>query len=604
MIYETYKKHIDEATVTIQQLDRAINKNSLARLFVILVGGGLLFYSFQTTSILLVCALTLLIVLVFAFLIKRQSRLEKERDNQHAFLRVNVNEMDLRDHRKTMYDEGGDFENGKHPYSSDLDIFGSFSLFTLLNRCATKLGVALLSDWLAQAGTKMEIMARQEASSELAKDITWSQNFQSKLLFNLSQRIEVKSFLSRYFKDSSLSFGNKFMQVYVLVAPFVLLIGVLFSVFVSPIWPYVGGLALIHLFWTLGMAGKVSLFSSKIDKVGQMLGAYAEGIAMVEDRKFLAQRNIELQQVLMLDNQKLSVAFRELSSLINNLDARNNMLVGALLNMFMLWDFKYVLKIVRWKSQYEERILVAFDVIAEFEALNALAVLKRNNPNWVMPTVLDNPLSDKIHTKQVNHPLIAPAHAVANDYTNEGHRIALITGSNMAGKSTFLRTVGINAVLAYTGAVVCAAEFSLPIYNLISYMRIKDSLNESTSTFKAELDRMKFILETVATHKDSFFLIDEMLRGTNSVDKYLGSRAIIKNLIAEDGKGMVATHDLQLSTLAEEYPTAVQNFHFDIQVVDGEMLFDYKLKDGKCTVFNASILLKGIGVDVEKAENS
>lgn len=352
------------------------------------------------------------------------------------------------------------------------------------------------------------------------------------------------------------------------------------------------------------MAGKVSLFSSKIDKVGQMLGAYAEGIEMVEDRKFLAQRNIELQQILMLDNQKLSVAFRELSSLINNLDARNNMLVGALLNMFMLWDFKYVLKIVRWKSQYEERILVAFDVVAEFEALNALAVLKRNNPTWVVPTVLDDPLSDKIHTKQINHPLIAAGHAVANDYTNEGHRIALITGSNMAGKSTFLRTIGINAVLAYTGAVVCAAEFSLPIYNLISYMRIKDSLNESTSTFKAELDRMKFILETVAEHKDSFFLIDEMLRGTNSVDKYLGSRAIIKNLIAEDGKGMVATHDLQLSTLAEEYPTAVQNFHFDIQVVDGEMLFDYKLKDGKCTVFNASILLKGIGVDVEKAENS
>lgn len=185
------------------------------------------------------------------------------------------------------------------------------------------------------------------------------------------------------------------------------------------------------------MAGKVSLFSSKIDKVGQMLGAYAEGIEMVEDRKFLAQRNIELQQILMLDNQKLSVAFRELSSLINNLDARNNMLVGALLNMFMLWDFKYVLKIVRWKSQYEERILVAFDVVAEFEALNALAVLKRNNPTWVVPTVLDDPLSDKIHTKQINHPLIAAGHAVANDYTNEGHRIALITGSNMAGKSTF-----------------------------------------------------------------------------------------------------------------------------------------------------------------------
>ena len=132
-------------------------------------------------------------------------------------------------------------------------------------------------------------------------------------------------------------------------------------------------------------------------------------------------------------------------------------------------------------------------------------------------------------------------------------------------------------------------------------MRIKDSLNESTSTFKAELDRMKFILETVAADKESFFLIDEMLRGTNSVDKYLGSRAIIKTLIKEQAKGMVATHDLQLATLADEYPGKVQNYHFDIQVLAGEMLFDYKLKNGQCTVFNASLLLKGIGIDVDKA---
>ena len=171
----------------------------------------------------------------------------------------------------------------------------------------------------------------------------------------------------------------------------------------------------------------------------------------------------------------------------------------------------------------------------------------------------------------------------------------------MAGKSTFLRTIGINAVLAYTGAVVCATQFELPIYQLISYMRIKDSLNESTSTFKAELDRMKFILDTVGRKTDSFFLIDEMLRGTNSVDKYLGSRAIIRKLLAMKGQGMVATHDLQLATLEEENPGELENFHFDIQVVDGEMLFDYRLKNGRCTIFNASLLLKGIGVDVDKA---
>jgi DNA mismatch repair ATPase MutS len=147
--------------------------------------------------------------------------------------------------------------------------------------------------------------------------------------------------------------------------------------------------------------------------------------------------------------------------------------------------------------------------------------------------------------------------------------------------------------------VTCAKKFELPIYELVTYMRIKDSLNESTSTFKAELDRMKFILERVKNIKSSYFLIDEMLRGTNSVDKYLGSKAIIKKLITLNGRGMLATHDLQLSELVNEYPGYLKNYHFDIQVQGSEMLFDYKLKDGACTIFNASMLLKGIGIVVE-----
>src|SRR5690606_12307826 len=362
---------------------------------------------------------------------------------------------------------------------------------------------------------------------------------------------------------------------------------------------WIAMLALAHLCWTLAMAGKVSHFSSKIDKVGQMLAAYAEGLGLIEDRKFTAAENIRLQKQLFIADRPLSDAFRELSKLINNLDARNNMLVGAVLNMIFLWDFKYVLKIVRWKSLYEENILIAFDIIASFESLNSLAILKRNHPSWATPAIAEDPLADSLTAQEIVHPLIAAGLPVSNSYSNEDHDIALITGSNMAGKSTFLRTIGINAVLAYAGGVVCAKVFQLPIYRLISYMRIKDSLNESTSTFKAELDRMKFILDTVERHPDSFFLIDEMLRGTNSVDKYLGSRAIIRKLLQMEGRGMVATHDLQLASLEEENPGKLRNFHFDIQVVEGEMLFDYKLKEGRCTIFNASLLLKGIGVDVE-----
>ncbi len=599
MIYNKYQERIQRAKDEIQRLHKSINQNSFARLFVIIGGGGLLFYLIQQENLLLLLLAVLVIVFLFAFLIRRQSKLEKQHADAEAFLKVNENEIRLRNTRQTLYSDGTNFEDGRHPYTSDLDIFGQFSLFSLINRCATALGIAKLAGWLQGAATKQEIEGRQKAVAEIAEDLDWSQNFQSKLLFNIHQKIEVKSFLLRYFEGSSLAFGNVFMRLYVPAAPYVLLSGVLFSLLVTPIWTGLSLLGLIHLFWTLGLAGKVGLFSSRIDKVGQILAAYAEGLTLIEEKTFEAAENQRLQQQLGVGGKPLSTAFRELSTLINNLDARNNMLMGAILNIILLWDFKYVMKIVQWKSRYEADILEAFDVIAGFEALNSLAILKRNHPSWANPELLSDTAADKILAMEISHPLIPSGQSIANDYNNAHHRIALITGSNMAGKSTFLRTFGINAVLAYAGAVTCAARFKLPIYNLISYMRIRDSLNESTSTFKAELDRMKFILDTVKEDKNSFFLIDEMLRGTNSVDKYLGSRAIIRKLIAMEGKGMVATHDLQLASLEEENVGKVQNYHFDIRVEEGEMLFDYKLKHGRCTIFNASLLLKGIGIDVE-----
>jgi DNA mismatch repair ATPase MutS len=198
------------------------------------------------------------------------------------------------------------------------------------------------------------------------------------------------------------------------------------------------------------------------------------------------------------------------------------------------------------------------------------------------------------------HPLIFSKRRIDNDYELDNtHKIDIITGSNMAGKSTFLRTIGINTVLALCGAPVCAANMKVSVMTIITYMRIKDSLNESTSTFKAELDRLQMLLKAVESEQKVFFLIDEMLRGTNSVDKYLGSKAIIEQLIGKNAVGMVATHDLQIAELEKTYPDYIRNFYFDIQVKNGEMLFDYKIKHGECKTFNASLLLKQIGIDVD-----
>lgn len=597
-----YEDNIRTASAEIEVLNKKINANSLLRLVVIIAGGAILFKLFQLNNVSYVLGATIVIIVTFLYLVRRQSTLERLRAEKDAFLKVNENEVQIRETRKNIYEDGEHFDEPKHPYTSDLDIFGELSLFSKINRCATQDGVEILANWLKNPASRKEIEERQEAVEELAGDITFLQGLQTKLLFNLGSSVNLRQYLERYFSGQGMRFGNAFMRIYTMIAPFLIIGGIIFSLLVYNISNYLIALAVVHLLWTIYMAGRVSVFSNRIDRIGATMIAFSGAIRLVEDKHFESVLNKKLKDGLRSeDGTKLSSTLHELGQLIDKLDARNNMLVGAILNMIMLWDFRQVLAILRWKDKYQQTILRAFDSMSELEALASLSILRANHTDWSQPDVVDFAPNARISAGAIRHPLIDPEASVANDYSATNHQVALVTGSNMAGKSTFLRTIGINAVLAYAGAPVCAHSLQLPIYRLVTYMRIKDNLNESTSTFKAELDRMKFILGVVEVAKDSFFLIDEMLRGTNSVDKYLGSKAIIKKLIEINGQGMVATHDLQLSKLAEEYPDALENYHFDIQIQDGEMLFDYKLKDGECKIFNASLLLRGIGVEVSGA---
>ncbi|WP_324756942.1 MutS-related protein [Sphingobacterium thalpophilum] len=595
------QKHQEIASIVLK-LNKQVNTLSLSRLLVILGGGALLFYTFQLESLPLVFFCFFALLFLFAYLVQKQSKLELQKNYFEAYLKVLENERSLADGKLNMYDHGQHFEDGNHPYSSDMDVFGTYSLFAQLNRATTRQGIDLLASWLDAPLPKVQIERNQEASQELETESEWIWDFQAKLLVNLNHNLDIKTFLTNYFQDRNFQFGNAFMRFYVKVGPILFFVALAGSFFVPKLAGLATLLGLFHILWALAKAGSISLLSSRIDKIGGILGSYADAIQSIESKEWKSPSMQEIAGELKRSHggESISFAFKKLAGLINNLDARNNVFIGIFLNLFLLWDFRQVLAIVDWKNKYEHEILNAFDTLAKVEAVTSLAIWKRNHSSYCYPVILDNPLQEKIEAQGLYHPLIPIDQVVANDYSNRDHCIALVTGSNMAGKSTFLRTVGINAILAYAGAAVAATSFQLPIYKLISYMRIKDNLNESTSTFKAELNRMKFILDTVEVHNDSFFLIDEMLRGTNSVDKYLGSRAIIKKLVRLDGKGMVATHDLQLSSLQEEFPGEIKNYHFDIRVDEGQMLFDYKLKIGECKIFNASLLLKGIGVDIDE----
>jgi len=599
IVVDTYRKNITDSQLKLIQLRRSINVNSLLRLAAIIGGGTVVFLAVQSEQVWVVMVVFFAVIVFFAGLVWRQSKLELRKAAVENFLAVNENEVDIVKGKPNRYPNGQLFADGRHPYSGDLDVFGPASLFSLINRGATPQANKLLADWLSAPADADDIEARQEVVGELADDLVWCQDFQARLWFNLRYPIDFKQQFTQFLHNADMSFGNRMLRLYVRAVPWLMIAMVVTALFI----PVFSSIALFfgvaHLLIAVAYGQKVSEVASLTDKAGRLLGAFATAFELVEGRTWQSQYGKKLFSSLRptQNGTPVSVIFRELATLIDRLDYRLNMLVGAVLNMVALWDFKQVFALIEWRKKYGVDMLQAFDALAEIEVLGSLAALRRNHPQWTWPTI-EKRVTPFISGKELAHPLIPTGTAVPNDYQMPDHRVALITGSNMAGKSTFLRTVGVNAVLAFCGAPICGGEMQVSVFHLITYMRIADSLNESTSTFKAELDRIQTVLKTVEHQPDTFFLIDEMLRGTNSVDKYRGSKAIIQKLIAHQGVGMVATHDLQLAKLADEYPGVVLNFHFDIQVTNGEMLFDYKLKEGACTVFNASLLLKGIGIEM------
>jgi len=551
-------------------------------------------------EIMVIAVSTIVLSLCFSWLIKRQSGYDVLKQYFLDIKKVNENEIANMLSYSNMYDNGAIFSNDKHYYTSDLDIFGSSSLFQLVNRGATFAGNSKLANWLNAPADTDTILSRQQAVKEIAGKNDWKLHMQANLLFSLKQqREQIKNLLS-YLKIPVELGEQGWLGIYVKIALWLLLALIVAGIFYAPV-RYLAGVAAL---FNYRLASSKSEATKKTDliagKIGLTLGHFVFAFRSIENEEWESEcLEILSSKIKVNEGYAISDRIEQLSKLINKLNYRLNMVVGFILNIFFLWDIRQVIAIEDWKRNNQQSLETAFDVIAEYEALISLASLHINYPEWSFPEIADG-AGYTLSAVKIAHPLIAADKRVDNDYDlTDTFKIDIITGSNMAGKSTFLRTIGINTVLALCGAPVCAKSMKVSIVTVISYMRIKDSLNESTSTFKAELDRLQMLLAAVDSDAKVFFLIDEMLRGTNSVDKYLGSKAVIEQLIRKKGVGMVATHDLQIAELEKKYPDYIRNFYFDIRVKDGEMLFDYKIKHGECKTFNASLLLKQIGINVD-----
>jgi DNA mismatch repair ATPase MutS len=595
-IINDYQQRASLAQQEADKYKKLVNTYSFLRLSAFGLLALAIYFGAVNDNFTIVAVALILLVFGFAWLVSKQAVFEKQMKYFIVLKQINENEVASIQTYANLYDNGSRFANEKHYYTADLDIFGNASLFQLINRAATTPGNNKLATWLSAPAKKATILLRQGAAREIAQKNDWKLAVQTRLLFAKTQSISQLQQLFNYLHIPLNLPGEKRLLQYAKVAPYLLLLFIVLAFFLPVFKSIAGLLALINL----GIVGSKGMYIKKADtiagKIGDTLASYALVFEKIQAETWQATYSNELAQKLF--SQHTSGRIKELSVLINKLNYHLNLIVGAVLNAVFLWDIRQIIAIENWKRDNQDSLEEAFDVIANFEALMSLSSLHINYPEWCFPEIVDK-AGYTLTAQNIAHPLIAAKSRVENDYELDNtFKVDIITGSNMAGKSTFLRTIGINTILALSGAPVCATGMQVSVITLVSYMRIKDSLNESTSTFKAELDRLQMLLGAVDHESKVFFLIDEMLRGTNSVDKYLGSKAVIELLIRKKAVGMVATHDLQIAHLEQQYPDYVRNFYFDIQVKNGEMLFDYKMKHGECKTFNASLLLKQIGIEI------
>jgi hypothetical protein len=352
----------------------------------------------------------------------------------------------------------------------------------------------------------------------------------------------------------------------------------------------------INFIFYFSQGQKISRLHEQVSKSAEMLQAYAATIGLIENESFAAEKLRILQHVFKQD-LPVSAQIKRLSKIVSRLDTRLNIMVSFPLNLFFFWDIHCCLALEKWKKDHVSDVSRWFTAMAEFEVLSSFANMAHNNPEWIMPKVIPGYFT--LDAINAGHPLIPAHRRIYNSIKiNQSGKTILVTGSNMSGKSTFLRTCGVNAVLALAGSPVCASSFTISHVQVFSSMRISDSLEDNTSSFYAELKRLAAIIKEAEHNPRLFLLLDEILRGTNSNDRYTGSVALIKQLIGYDTVAIVATHDLKLADLAGELPNKIDNYHFDVKIDGEELYFDYTLTPGICTSMNASILMKKMGIRV------
>lgn len=554
------------------------------------------FYFLWSLGIGYVIVTSLVLLIAFTRLLIGDLKNKAAIAHLHYLLKINKDEIKFLKGEYYDFPAGNQHIPENHLYANDLDIFGRASLFQYINRTTSQMGSSQLAEYLQHPAEMDTILQRQAAVKELANKIEWIQDLQAigndtQITFLTKQRLQNWVNESPVFSKLNLW---KWLR-YVLPATILTIVTLyIFGLVTSGIF-YFSLLLFAVIAYQINKI--VAPIHEKLSKISGELDILSKSIVHIENAIFKSSLLKELQSSFVQHNRNVSADIIRLRKLLDKLDLRYNLVLSAPLNILLLWNLQQILDLEKWKRNQHQKINIWFDTLAHIEALNSFGILHFNQPQWMFPEIISEYFF--IEGKQIGHPLIQKTKRVNNniEIKNAGE-LMLVTGSNMAGKSTYLRSIGVNVVLAMAGAPVCAGYLKVSHVQIISSMRITDNLAESTSTFYAELKKLKTIIEKVNKREKIFILLDEILRGTNSVDRHTGSVALVKQLIKHNATAIIATHDLELATLKNEYPENIINYHFDVQVSNEELFFDYLLKPGVCNSLNASILMKKIGIEL------
>jgi hypothetical protein len=550
----------------------------------------------------------------FGYVLNRYNQVMYLRQHTAFLQEINEQEVLRLANKFSDFPTGQIFQDPEHAYVADLDIFGSHSLFQLINRATTESGRILLAAWLSESVPKDVILQRQQAIRELAPKLDWRQDFQASGMHHNNAKSDYNKFLTWIEKPVRLlPKQSKYLTFSILLA--VLATGAVLNFYVDLFralylnqpFSLVGLLVLLPILVINRQVLKSirPIAEDMIDNTNhniKILGGYESLIAKIESEQFHSEYLLRLQSTFSENDYSAVKEINKLKKILSAFQQRGTKgSIGrnefyTLLNNFWLLDVYWIIMTEKWIQKNQFRLRVWASAVSEFEVLSSVAGLSYSNPSFTFPEIIEEPYS--IHFEMLGHPLILAERRVSNDFKLDGRgEIAMITGSNMAGKSTFLRTVGMNLVLALMGAPCCARSGQVSNMKVFSSMRTQDNLEEGVSSFYAELKKIQQLLTLLESGEPIFFLLDEMFKGTNSEDRYKGGVSLIKQLNELNAFGIISTHDLELARLAGNH-LIVANFSFNSKINEGEMIFNYTLTEGICTDFNASELMRKSGIRI------